>query len=44
MGWLASQVVTLVNDAGRFWLVIYWFFFNLLYLFIKFVLHKNIKT
>ena len=44
MGWLASQVVTLVNDAGKFSLVIFWFFFNLLYLLIKFVLHKNIKT
>ena len=43
MVWLASQFVTPVNDAQRFSLGINSFFFNILYLLGKIVLHKNFK-
>ena len=44
MGWLESQFVTGVYDAGKISLVIYHFIFNLLYLFDEFVLLKRSET
>ena len=44
MGWLASQIVTLVNDAGKFWLVISQKFFKYLNYLIKFVLRSGVET
>ena len=44
MGWLASQIVTLVNDAGEFWLVINQNFFKCLNLFAKIVLRNCVET
>jgi len=44
MGWLASQIVTLVNDAGKFWLEINQNFFKHLNYLIKIVLHSCVET
>ena len=44
MGWLASQIVTSVNDAGKFWLAINQNFFKYLNYLIKIVLRIGYET